>query len=437
VKSARTRRNSRFTQNEVTLEVTPAKQSRSDDNASLCYIGAMLAKCLAMAALTLALQRSTPAPDSRHAVESQAVAREDSAHLPSPLVFPRISSEYAGQNASNNLIAFEQNPATSPASTATPQNTVPPRNPAPNTGSVVTQPSPSSTGAPAYAGRPAGAGGGQAGAQAGYPARQVPNRAPPASTAAQSQNNPASPADCNGFPCDAQPQRLVVSNPAPAPAVWSYHDKILWAAYVVLACLGYAGIMMALSLMKKIERQTVAAETAAAAAHESAQAALSNAQALIDAERPWLVVTVEASTAVENGFTVTATNRGRSPAQVVGMAEQLRIAVDEAQLPAKPEYGNREPKPPMMPIILLAGESTALKSFSRADAREMCESDEQFARIENWEEKIFLYGKVVYKDLVAPPGKQTHQTDWCSWYIHGRQRSGLVIGGPAGYNAHT
>jgi hypothetical protein len=110
---------------------------------------------------------------------------------------------------------------------------------------------------------------------------------------------------------------------------------------------------------------------------------------------------------------------------------------DETRLPAKPEYGNREPKVPMVPIILLQGESTGLKSFSRADARELCESDEQFARIENWEEKIFLYGRVIYKDLVAPPDRQCHQTDWCSWYIHGRQRSGLVIGGPGPYNAHT
>ncbi|MGB6691303.1 MAG: hypothetical protein WBE76_26010 [Terracidiphilus sp.] len=433
MKYARTRRNFRFAPDEVTLEVTPAAASRGNDDGSLCYIGAMLAKCLAMAALTLALQQTTPAPDSRDAAESLAVTHEDPADpQPSPDLLQNTTG-HAGQDAGGNLLAFWQSPVTSPSSPATPPNTVRPVNPAPDTGPAVTRQSPSLSAAPANAGRPAGLGAGQG----GFPARQSPTRAPAASPSVQNPGNPAGPADCNGFPCDAQPQRLIVSNPAPAPAVWSYHDKILWAAYVVLACLGYAGIMMALSLMKKIERQTVAAETAAAAAHDSAQAALLNAQALIDAERPWLVVTVEPSSTVENGFTVTATNRGRSPAQVVAMAEQLRIAADETGLPAKPEYGNREPKPPLVPIILLQGESTALKSFSRADARELCESDEQFARIENWEEKIFFYGKVIYKDLVAPPVKQAHQTDWCSWYIHGRQRSGLVIGGPAGYNAHT
>jgi hypothetical protein len=316
------------------------------------------------------------------------------------------------------------------------QSAPPPISPQTNEGPSAARPAvrqsapiaPVTTAAPGSAGR--------VGSQAGIGARQTPHLAAP-NTAAQNSGAATGTGDCNGFPCDNGPQRIVVSNPAPAPAVWSLHEKILWAVYVVLACLGYAGIMLGLSLLKKIERQTATAETAAAAAYESAQAALLNAKALVDAERPWLVVTVEPSPNVDDGFTVTATNRGRSPAQIVGTADQLRIATDESKLPAKPEYGNSDPKPPMAPIILLQGESTPLKSFSRADAKELCESDEQFARIENWEEKIFLYGKVIYKDLITPADKQAHQTEWCSWYIHGRQRSGMVIGGPTGYNAHT
>ncbi len=312
---------------------------------------------------------------------------------------------------------------TNPSPTATGQNASRPTN-----ASSAVYPTPAGQN-PANAGAPARTAG-----QTQYPARPPAQRTPVAS-AAQSTANPE---DCGGFPCDAQPQRIVVANPPPpVQAPWTLHEKIAWAAYVVLAFLGYAGIMLALSMLKKIERQTAAAEVAANAAQTSAQAALMNAQAMVDSERPWLVVTVEPSLSVENGFTITATNRGRSPAQVVATAEQMRIAADESRLPAKPEYGNREPAPPMVPIVLLQGESTGLKSFSRADARGLCDSDEQFARIENWEEKIFLYGRVMYKDLIAPPGRQTHQTDWCAWYIHGRQRSGLVIGGPAAYNMHT
>ena len=247
------------------------------------------------------------------------------------------------------------------------------------------------------------------------------------------------PADCNGFPCDQpQPQPKVIPvNPPPTPSAWPLHERILWIAYVVLAFIGYAGVLMALAMMRKIERQTVAAETAAEAARNSAQAALMNSQAIINSERPWILVTVEPSLHVDNGFMVTAINRGRSPAQIVSTTELVQIAADESKLPKKSEYDSREAVSPKVPTILLPGESTGLKPFSRADAKGYCESDEQFARIESWDEKIYLFGRVVYRDLIAPPEAQFHQTDWCCWYIHGRQKSGLVIAGPPDYNLHT
>jgi len=347
----------------------------------VCYIGAMLVKGLAMFVLVAALQQTAPAP---------AVS------TPSPTATAQNATRPATTSPSGNPAASRQNPNAAQASGAG------------ATGHTADQPQ-SST-------------------------RQPASRLAPQTSAAQ---NAAAPEDCGGFPCDAQPQKIVVANPPPVQAPWSIHEKIAWAAYVILALLGYAGIMLALSMLKKIERQTAAAEIAANAAQASAEAALINARATVDSARPWMVVTVEPAVNVENGFTVSATNRGRSPAQIVATAEQLRITADESKLPAKPEYGNHDPAPPMVPIILLQGESTSLKSFSRADARELCESDEQFARIENWEEKIFLYGRVIYKDLAAPPDNPNHQTDWCAWYIHGRQRSGLVIGGPAAYNMHS
>jgi hypothetical protein len=358
----------------------------------------MLAKCLAMAVVVLALQQMQPA-----AFAAEATARtewQDTANPPQ-------TAPAAPQNPTR--------PASQPAANSTPR---------PNPANSTTTGSPSARSA------------GQANPGNG-PARQPATRPAPAESAAP--NGPASNAqpDCGGFPCDTPQPRVIAVNPPPTAAPWPLHEKILWAAYIVLALLGYAGIMLALSVLKKIERQTLVAEAAAQTAHDTANAALLSAQALVNAERPWLLVTVEPSLTVENGFTVVATNRGRSPAEIVATAERLRIAADETKLPRQPEYGDREAAPPMVPIILLPGESTALKPFSREDARELCESDEQFARIETWEEKIFLYGRVVYKDLIAAPEMQQHQTNWCCWYIHGRQKSGLVIAGGPEYNSHT
>ena len=277
---------------------------------------------------------------------------------------------------------------------------------------------------------------GQAAGHAGAD-RQTPPSSTPSNAVPQSTGNPAAKGDCNGFPCDEQQPHVIVTLPAPTPQPWLWRDRIAWGANLVLALAGYVGILLALRLLKRIDRQTRFAEAAAETASNSAQAALLHAQAIIDSERPWLVVTVEPALNMENSFTVMATNRGRSPALIVGTLEQIMIAIDEAQLPNTAQYENREVKAPLVPIILLPGESTGIKPFNREDLKGICESEAEMKRVENWQEKVFIYGKLIYRDLIAPRDKQIHETNWFCWYIHGRQKSGLVIAGPPEYNLHT
>ena len=249
---------------------------------------------------------------------------------------------------------------------------------------------------------------------------------------------------CEGAGCDYQPAHITVATPAPAPPPWPVQDSIAWGANVLLALLGYAGIMLGIQTLKKIERQSrysesaaeIAAKSAEAAA-KSAEAALLHAQAIINAERPWVLITIVPSRSIENGFTVIATNRGRGPAQVVAALEETRIAVDETSLPSTPEFQSQDAETPFVSIILLPGEFMNLKSFCRDDVRALCVSEEAFRRIENWEERIFLYGKVTYRDLAAPTDRPPHETGWCCRYIHGRQKSGLVMAGSHEYNVHT
>jgi hypothetical protein len=169
----------------------------------------------------------------------------------------------------------------------------------------------------------------------------------------------------------------------------------------------------------------------------TARAALMNAEAVIHAERPWILITAEPSRSKENSFSVMATNRGRTPARIIAVVDRTRIILDEKRLPSAPEYRHEETGAPFVPIILLPGESTAIKPFSREDVKGLCDSEERYKRIETWEEKVYLYGKVMYRDLIAPAESPAHETNWCCWYIHGRQNSGMVIAGPQEYNSHT
>jgi hypothetical protein len=210
----------------------------------------------------------------------------------------------------------------------------------------------------------------------------------------------------------------------------------LWGAYVILAVLGYVGIMLALRALKHIKHNTESGAVAAQAALESAHAALTQTQAIIDAERPWIVIRVEASLTKENTFKVMATNRGRSPAKIFALWDQVRIAVDETQLPESPEYATMKAGARPEPVVLLPSESVAIRIFSREDVRSFCENDEEFEKVKLWEKNIFLHGRVTYRDMISLPEKQPYETDWCYWCIHGEKKSAMTIAGPPNYNKH-
>jgi hypothetical protein len=235
-----------------------------------------------------------------------------------------------------------------------------------------------------------------------------------------------------------QPQQITVATETKTQEnSWPTQDRIAWGANLLLALAGYAGIAIAISLLKKIERQTRATEAAADAAADAARAALAEAEATRMAERPWVLISTEPSRTVENAFTVVATNRGRTPARVVTAADGARIAASEDGLPPEPEYRKPAPGEVFEPLVLLPGESVVIKTFGREDVKRICVEDGSLERVDTWEEKIYLYGRLTYHELRSSRTQQEFETRWCCWYIHGRQRSGLVIAGPDSYHCHS
>ena len=240
---------------------------------------------------------------------------------------------------------------------------------------------------------------------------------------------------CAGGNCDVQPLHISIATPASAPAPWTWQQRVSWGADLLLVVFAYIGITMGISLLRKIERQAQASEDAATAAASNARAVLDHVQSIVRAERPWILMSVRPAQNIENGFAVVATNRGRGPARILSLVEEVAVAIDEAHLPAEPVYQDA-PVTPADPMILLPGETAEIASFSRMDVKRVCETAERLERVEKWEEKIFLFGNVVYCDLTAPHQEPAHESGWFCWYIHGRQKSGMVMTGPAPYNRH-
>jgi hypothetical protein len=277
-------------------------------------------------------------------------------------------------------------------------------------------------------------------AQAGQPGTSAhpaqPTSTGKSNTPAPTETQPGTSPACPNGPCDNEQPHITIATPAPAPAPWSLPDRIRWAAEVLLLILAYPSILFAVSVLRKIERQTRYAETAALAAADSAKAALFLAENQANADRPWILISTKPTPGVVNGFSVVATNRGRSPARIVSLSEGMAVVQDEAELPPTPVLKVASSAAPIAPIILLPSESANIKTFQRDEVKSICESPEQVLRVEDWKEKIYLYGKVTYAEL-SGSGDEVHETNWCCWYIHGRQKSGMIVSGPLDYNRHS
>ena len=245
--------------------------------------------------------------------------------------------------------------------------------------------------------------------------------------------NPACP-DGN---CEPSTPRITIATAASALRSWPWQERVAWGANIVLAILGYVGIMIALSTLRKIERQTRYSEEAAQAAAESAKAALLHAQVMVRAERPWIVVTSEPSIEKDNSFLIVATNRGRSPARIERSLDTIATAADDSPLPGNPALGRGKELNPVDGMILLPGESTSIGIFGRDGIYTLFETEKEWKESESGAVKVYLYGKITYRDLAESDHADAHVTGWCLQYMHGRQKSALVAAGPQAYNRHT
>ena len=228
-------------------------------------------------------------------------------------------------------------------------------------------------------------------------------------------------------------------NPAQARSLDAlpWQEQVAWGAQLALAAAGLAGIVLAMLLLRKIERQTRAAETSATAAADAAQAAQAQAQALLHLDRPWVLISTEPSRTLENSFAVVATNRGRSPARIVSSVDAACIAASEEQLPHEPEFRRAPGGGSFEPVTLLPGESFLVLTFGREEMKQVCREDGSLERVDTWKDRIYLYGRLRYRDLRAVGDQMEHETRWCCWYVNGRQHSGLVVAGPPSYNCHS
>jgi hypothetical protein len=161
--------------------------------------------------------------------------------------------------------------------------------------------------------------------------------------------------------------------------------------------------------MMAIVEQTRHTAEAARAAKKSADAALLNTQAFISAERPWILVKAEPSKRRQFGWELIAVNKGRTPAKVVAQADNC-IALDVmASLPDIAKYGKTNIYP--APQIILPDEPFVIGEITQYS---LFKNDQgSITRFRNVETQGYVYGSIVYHDLLSPASAEPHETRWC------------------------
>jgi len=186
------------------------------------------------------------------------------------------------------------------------------------------------------------------------------------------------------------------------------------------------------SLADAAQKTATTALQIAEATGKSAAAALINAQAVINSERPWIVITVIPHPSIEGTFIFKATNKGRTPAQFVSGTHDHTFAFKADDLSTTPDYASVFNRP--NEDLVMQGESfdvSVVRPESIAKSRGM--EDQIF----NGNQTLFFYGRIVYDDVFGKRdlGYVSHETCWCYACFENGKR--FITTGPDEYNKHT
>ena len=235
--------------------------------------------------------------------------------------------------------------------------------------------------------------------------------------------------------------------------VWVIHpaekdnwDKATFAVSVLLLGVGIFGVIYAKGTLDKLahhatqfEKLATSAADNATAAKDSAAYLLLNAQALINSERPWILMT-SARIPKSDFCAVTAKNYGRTLGQIVRYSSPKWEVTQTGYSYGSKKTPNHEPILTFDDPILVIPESDGsyILLVSEETIRQHCDSPEIFESVKNGGRDLYIYGTIFYKDLLDPDPDSIHETAWCCRYIsYAGEGNFLSMIGLPGYSYQT
>jgi hypothetical protein len=238
-------------------------------------------------------------------------------------------------------------------------------------------------------------------------------------------------------------QKVTISTTEPlkvqADIPKDWRDKLNWLLSVILVLIGGFGVLYARKTLKAIESQLTEIRAAGKQtdrmiehASTQAKAALLSVQAVINTERPWIVVRVERKGGSE--FIFTATNVGRTPAEIVAIQTSIPTFVEaKAGLPETPQHANNI-LDINEPFLLPPTDTTNLVRFNIN-----AWGEHRMAGVTSGRVSAFIFGRIAYLDLTekATGVHTVHETCWCRWYVPVKGGNFINDGYPAAYSRYN
>jgi hypothetical protein len=246
-----------------------------------------------------------------------------------------------------------------------------------------------------------------------------------------SQHDPPPNAPSTGV-CPCSPNQTKPEEQSSRPESGGYHWGELSAPTNVpnwvLAAVGIGGIVVAVRTLRKLERQTKAAE-------DAANASLRQSEHMIASERAWMVARVEGEVIPDSDgkrlvrFSVRCVNVGKTPAYLIGMANHGVVLPRDQSLP--------DPPVPYIPnnVSEWPGEGISLQPEDFVLRHNWSTIARDLQKLIHGEDWLWVYGYINYRDAFGNKRETMYCFLWdCTHNIPGvSKETHFLVDGPASY----
>jgi hypothetical protein len=174
--------------------------------------------------------------------------------------------------------------------------------------------------------------------------------------------------------------------------------------------------------------QTGVLEKSVAHAEKSAEAALLNARAIINAERPWMIIEpTPIPNAPWSGYvSLDAYNRGRTPAEITNYQGDFFFHGFEEEFGLEPTFA---PLERLYRQYISPGNRVSVYGFDIGASL----PQDQWQWMHKERKRLYFKGRIVYRDLIT---REEHESRFCYW-LSPAEGVGLIMGGDRNWNKYT